>query len=140
MMTIKLLMVCNNGCSSSVAAENLQKQIDHASLPYEVIVHSKAFYLTFPFHLEPYDIILLCPQTYHELLMLEKDKLPDIPIYMIPPKIFVQMSYSVLLQDIEDILLLYQSTPQNPIHFPGEEHYMSNRRSISYRDFIKQKV
>lgn len=133
---MNILIVCNNGCSSSILVKRLNKELVQLGLSSKHHIHHAEF--MFMYHQDqPYDIIMLCPQTYHELLMMKKDEINKIPLYMIPPKLFVSFDVEKMLEDGEDALRLYEKNHANPIFFPGEEAYMKNRRCQSYRKFCK---
>lgn len=135
---MNILIVCNNGCSSSVLVKRLNEELIKMGLSNQHHIDHAEF--MFMYHQnKSYDIIMLCPQTYHELLMMKKDDIKNTPIYLIPPKLFVSFDVESMLEDGEDAIHLFEIDHTNPVFFPGEEAYMKNRRSISYRKLRKQK-
>ena len=134
---LKIMIVCNNGCSSSAIVRRLNKEVERRRLCNQILFSCQEFLLlkSMP---QTCDLIMLCPQTYLEVLNLKNEELPNTPIYLIPPKIFVEMPLDVLLEDAEDILQLINEQHQGIYHFPMEENYMKNRRSCSYRQWLQQ--
>ena len=133
-----VLIVCNNGCSSSILVHRLQKELEEMGISHKHTLNHASFMLMCK-PAKTYDIIMLCPQTYHELLMMKAQDMPKTPMYMIPPKLFVSFHVCAMLEDGEDAILQYQLDHKNPVFFPGEEAYMKNRRSKSYRRILKNK-
>ena len=135
---MNILIVCNNGCSSSVLVKRLNNELMASGLSKKHHIDHAQFMFMYQ-QKQSYDIIMLCPQTYHEWLMMKKDDMKDIPIYMIPPKLFVSFDIEKMLEDGEDAIHQFKSDHKNPVFFPGEEAYMKNRRSVSYRKFKENK-
>jgi len=63
-----------------------------------------------------------------------KNSSPNIPIYILPPKMYGLMNIKELTLDVIDIIDLYNKNKVNPIHFPGEENTMSITRYVAYRN------
>lgn len=104
---MNILIVCNNGCSSSILVHRLQKELEEMGISNKHTLDHAAFMLMCKQE-KAYDIIMLCPQTYHELLMMKPQDMPKTPMYMIPPKLFVSIHVLAMLEDGEDALLQYQ--------------------------------
>lgn len=63
-----------------------------------------------------------------------KSSSTNIPIYILPPKMYGLLNIKELALDVIDIIDLYNKTKINPVHFPGEENTMSITRNIAYRN------
>ncbi|WRK54992.1 hypothetical protein SD457_09280 [Coprobacillaceae bacterium CR2/5/TPMF4] len=48
----------------------------------------------------------------------------DIPIYLLPPKMYGLMKLEEILTDAKDVIKLYQKNKTNPVHFPNEENLL----------------
>lgn len=134
---LKIMIVCNNGCSSSAIIRRLNKEVDKQHLSDQITFSCQEFLLLK--HMpRACDLIMLCPQTYLEVLNLKEEEFPETPMYLIPPKIFVKMPLQVLIEDAEELLQLIGDPHRGIYHFPMEENYMKNRRACSYRQWIQQ--
>lgn len=132
----KIMIVCNNGCSSSVLVRHLQKELSTLHPRNDVKFFCQDF-VTMKTTAQSCDLIMLCPQTYLEVLNLKPSELPSAPIYLIPPKIFVTMPLQVLLEDAQDILMHTNSDFRGVFHFPNEADHRKIRRDTSYREWKK---
>ena len=85
--------------------------------------------------IEDFDIVMCCPHLQYHVDEDIKEKNPNKPIYMIPPRMYEVMDIKDVLCDAEDIIEVYKKTGDNPVHFEGEEvlhkitRYQSHRRT-----------
>ncbi|AMC92464.1 hypothetical protein AOC36_00185 [Erysipelothrix larvae] len=69
-----------------------------------------------------YDIIMVCPhQRYRVKDYNDRFIKNEIPIYVLPTRIYGTMKLNTIIQDAEDIIEIFKSKPKNPVFFPGEE-------------------
>ena len=61
----------------------------------------------------------------------------QIPMYLMPPKMYGFMKVEDVLQDAKDILKMFKENPQNPVHFPGEDNVMVIKRDKAYANTKK---
>lgn len=133
---LHILICCNNGFSSSFLARKMQKELQARGLKEELTIDYADIY-TMKKDKKNCDVILLCPQSYLEVLISIQHEKSEIPFYMLPPKLYASMNFDAIIEDAIDITALYQKTPLHPMHFPKEENIMSIKRSCSYRRWSK---
>ena len=84
--------------------------------------------------LNEFDIVCCCPHLRVEMNTFYKDFHPEIPIYILPKRMYGQMKFRDIYEDALDILEIYKDHPQNePTHFPNEEDFAHIERASSYR-------
>lgn len=129
---IKILLCCGGGFSSSAQAVRAQKEIIELGLQDEVSVEFMPASEGVR-HFEGFDIIFLCPhrkykvKEYNDLYVKNQ-----IPMYLMPPKMYGFMKVEDVLQDAKDLLEMFKENPQNPVHFPGEDNVMTIKRAKAY--------
>lgn len=133
---IRIAICCGGGMSSSVLSVKMNQQIkelhweDKVSIKYMPIV----FLLD---HLNEFDIAMLCPHLlYTAKEIVEKCDI-HIPLYIIPARIYGLMDAEALFEDAFDILKLFPTNNENPIHFPNEK-FLETKRNTSYRRWLKR--
>ena len=129
---IRILLCCGGGFSSSALSVKVKKEIIEKGLQDEVdIAFSPASIGVKNF--EGYDIIFLCPHRKFKVKEYNDEYVHNqIPMYLIPPKIYGRMGIVDVLQDAKDLLEIFKENPQNPVHFPGEDNVMVIKRDKAY--------
>ncbi len=85
-----------------------------------------------------YDVIICCPHLKMVVKgMLDSDEEYDIPIYLLPPKIYGNMHLEDIIMDCEDVKEMYDNGASNPITFPNEENLLKIKRNCAYRKLNK---
>ena len=80
-----------------------------------------------------FDIIICCPHlNIYVKQLLEKTDV-QVPIYILPPRMYGNMEIEEIYQDVIDLLEIYQQTHMNPVHFPGEENVLKITRQNAYK-------
>lgn len=129
---IKILLCCGGGFSSSAIAQKLTKDIEKLGLQKEAYVEFYPFSIANEKY-QDFDIIMCCPHLKMYIAGFVKTVNPNIPIYILPPKMYGLMNIEELLQDAKDIISIYSTTKTNPTHFEGEDNALRITRGVSYK-------
>ena len=124
---LKILICCGGGFSSSYVTERMKKEIVEKNLENEVNIEFYPFAIVED-KLSDVDIIMCCP---HLKIYVE------LPIYLLPPKMYGLMKLEEILTDAKDVIKLYQKNKTNPVHFPNEENLLRITRGNAYRHYYK---
>ena len=111
---IRVLLCCGGGFSSSYVAERMKKEIIAKNL-------------------DNFDIIICCPHLNIDVKQLLEKTDVQVPIYILPPRMYGNMEIEEIYQDVIDLLEIYQQTHMNPVHFPGEENVLKITRQKAYK-------
>ena len=130
---IKILLCCGGGFSSSVLSSKVEKEILENNMQNNYYIEFSPFF-TANKKMSEFDIIVCCPHLIMDVKKMLKTSTPNIPIYILPPKMYGMMSFKNLALDVLDIIDLYNKTKINPVYFPGEENTMLITRYIAYRN------
>lgn len=131
---LRIVICCGGGMSSSVLSTHMQQQIEEKGWQDEVSVDYKALPFLKKYQAD-YDIAMLCPHLqYYAIQMAEAGEL-DIPMYVIPARIYGTMDIASIYEDAVDILKVKEHTTENPLHFPGER-LLETKRNISHRKWV----
>ncbi len=130
---MRIAICCGGGFSSSALAAHLEKDLTNHGLK------SEAEFEFIPFvHLkdrqDEVDIAMLCP---HLAWAANKDGNSfHIPLYIIPPKLYGLMPVEDFIQDAQDILAMWETKKENPMHFEDEERPLAITRMVSHRRYL----
>lgn len=130
---IKILLCCAGGFSSSALSSKVEKEIIENNMQNDYYIEFSPFILA-ERKISEFDILVCCPHLIFEVKKMLKTSTPNIPIYILPPKMYGLMSFKELALDVIDIMDLYNKTKVNPVHFPGEENTMMVARHVAYRN------
>ncbi len=139
---IKIVLCCGAGMSSSYLATKMQKEIEEKGMDKEYsieffpfgMVHGKAAKEV----IEKYDVAILCPHLKYEVPKMIKDAGGiEIPMYILPPKIYANLELGVIIKDVLDVMDRFNTDKVNPVVFPGEENTMRVLRTVAHRDLNK---
>ena len=129
---IKMLICCAGGFSSSAMAEKAKKEIIEKHMEDKISIEFAPFSMAAR-ELGGYDLLMVCPHQKYQVKNYNEQYVKNqIPIYLIPPKLYGTMAIEEVYQDAKDILEIFKSNPQNPCHFPGEDDVMRIKRSVAY--------
>lgn len=131
---IRIAICCGGVFSSSTLVNHIQKAIEKEGL------QEKAFFEFIPFgHLkdrqEEVDIAMLC--THLEWAAKQHATEYQIPLYIIPPKLYGLMPAEDFIEDAEDILKLWQAESVNIMHFKGEPRPLAITRMVSHQRMLR---
>lgn len=129
---MKVLLCCGGGFSSSAIMVRMQKQIIEKNLDKMISIDYSPFSLILE-KINDYDIVICCPHLTMYVIQFLKENTIDIPLYILPPKMYGNMLIEDILMDCEDIIKMFKKTKRNPVFFKGEENIMKVKRSIAYR-------
>jgi cellobiose-specific phosphotransferase system component IIB len=132
----KILLCCAGGFSSSALSNKAEKEIKENNMEKDYHIEFSPFTLAIKKSPE-FDIIVCCPHLIFEVNKLLKTSKPNIPIYILPPKMYGMMDIKELALDVTDIIDIYNKSSINPVHFPGEENTMLITRNVAYRNQIR---
>lgn len=129
---IRVLLCCGGGFSSSYVAERMKKEIIAKNLSDQLEMEFSPFSLVLE-KIDNFDIIICCPHlNIYVKQLLEKTDV-QVPIYILPPRMYGNMEIEEIYQDVIDLLGIYQQTHMNPVHFPGEENVLKITRQKAYK-------
>ena len=129
---IRVLLCCGGGFSSSYVAERMKKEIIAKNLSNQLEMEFCPFSLVLE-NIDNFDIIICCPHlNIYVKQLLEKTDV-QVPIYILPPRMYGNMEIEEIYQDVIDLLEIYQQTHMNPVHFPGEENVLKITRQRAYK-------
>lgn len=135
---LRILVCCLGGFSSSALSVKVDKEIKERHMEDQVEVNFKPFSLAAR-DFSGYDIIMVCPHQKYQVKEYNQKYIKNqLPVYLLPPKIYGSMELDTLMEDAIDILRLFKQNPNNPIYFPNEDNVMKIRRSLSYRKTIEK--
>ncbi len=129
---IRVLLCCGGGFSSSYVAQRMKKEIIAKNLSDQLEMEFSPFSLVLE-KIDNFDIIICCPHlNIYVKQLLEKTDV-QVPIYILPPRMYGNMEIEEIYQDVIDLLEIYQQTYMNPVHFPGEENVLKITRQKAYK-------
>lgn len=129
---IRVLICCAGGFSSSAMAEKAKKEVIEKHMEDQISISFSPFSMAAR-ELGEYDLLMVCPHQKYQIKRYNDDYVKNqVPIYLIPPKIYGTMKIEEVYQDAVDIIALFKENPQNPCHFPGEDDVMKIKRSVAY--------
>ena len=117
---LRMVICCGGGMSSSVISVQIKKAIEDKGWEDEISVAFMPL-LFLVKHQEEFDIAMLCPHTMHHAQEMARKNEIQLPMYVIPARLYGSMNLEYLREDAEDILKIYAETKENPLHFPGEK-------------------
>lgn len=130
---LNILLCCGGGFSSSAIATRMEKEIIKQGLQDQVHMEFYPFTIAID-KFKDFDIVMCCPHLKIAVNQMIKKYNPDIPIYLLPPKMYGFMILEEIIQDANDVIEIYQQDKQNPVHFPGEENLLRITRGKAYRN------
>jgi PTS system cellobiose-specific IIB component len=133
---IRILLCCGGGFSSSALATRMQKAIISKGMEEKVSIEFYPLY-TAGEVCQNYDIIMCCPHLKMHVKDFIKRIEPNIPIYVLPPRMYGMMDIEELYMDAQDVIHIYQETKENPVYFLGEEDILRVTRLVAHRKLKK---
>lgn len=131
---LKIAICCGGGFSSSALASHLEKSIKKEKLDKDFSFIFIPF-LELEKRQKEVDIAMLCPHL--QWALKEKAKLFNIPITVIPPRLYGLMSARDFIEDAQDIISLWNKNNINPVYFDDEPNILKVTRNVSHRRFLK---
>ena len=128
---IKILLCCGGGFSSSYVAERMKKEIVEKHLDQKLMIEFSPFSIAYE-KMNDFDIIVCCPHLNMYIKSFIENHHVQIPIYVLPPRMYGNIEIEEIYQDVKDLLVIYQQTHMNPVHFPDEEHVLKIKRQKAY--------
>lgn len=136
----RMVICCGGGMSSSSLVSNMNKQLHEMHMEEQVSVAFCPFY-DLVRHKSEYDVALLCPHLLHSAKrQIEEGLFNDLPLYMIPPRMYGLMNFQYLYEDALDIVELFKQNPINLCHFENEENVLAIKRIVSHRRNKEQEI
>ncbi|MEG0685450.1 MAG: PTS sugar transporter subunit IIB [Coprobacillus sp.] len=128
---IKILLCCGGGFSSSAISQRMKKEIIETDMEKDVSIDFQPFSLGVK-RIEQYDIMVCCPHLNIYVKQLVQKQTLEVPIYILPPKMYGMMEIKEIYQDALDIIKIFKETKVNPVSFPGEENVLRIQRQCAY--------
>lgn len=129
----KILLCCAGGFSSSALTNKAKKEMLENNMQNDYYIEFSPFSLGIK-RASEFDIIVCCPHLMLSVKDMLKKSDPNIPIYILPPRMYGFMNFKELVLDVIDVIDLYNKTKINPVYFPGEENTIRVTRNIAYRN------
>lgn len=131
---IRIMICCGGGFSSSAMVSKVKKEIKEKHLENQVMIDFCPFGLAKE-RVQEFDVIMCCPHLKYQVKDYNERYIHnEIPIYVLPPKMYGTMFVEELYQDAIDIIEAFKTKPENPFYFPGEENILKIHRSCAYRN------
>lgn len=125
---IRMLICCAGGFSSSAMAEKAKKEIIEKHMEDKISIDFAPFSMAAR-ELGDYDLMMVCPHQKYQIKRYNDEYVKDqIPIYLIPPRLYGTMAIEEVYQDAVEILEIFKKNPHNPCHFPGKESVLRIKR------------
>lgn len=135
---IKVLICCAGGFSSSAMAEKAKKEIIEKNMGDKISIDFAPFSMAAR-ELGNYDLLMVCPHQKYQIKRYNDEYVKNqVPIYLIPPKIYGIMAIDIVYQDALDIIEIFRNNPQNPCHFPGEDDVLKIKRNVSFKEWSQK--
>lgn len=134
---MKILLCCGGGFSSSYITQRMTKEINELNLS-DVSIDYSPFSLVLE-KMKNYNIIICCPHLIIYVKQLLAKNEINIPIYILPPRMYGNMDIKEIQQDARDIIKIFNQTKLNPVHFPNEENTLKIIRNKAYKNWYKNK-
>lgn len=128
---LKILLCCGGGFSSSALAQKMQKDIQLHKMEDKVMIDFYPFSIAKDKYQE-FDIIMCCPHLKMHIPSFVEKEQPQIPIYILPPRMYGLMKIKELYQDALDIIDIFHQHHKNPVFFPNEENILRVTRYVAY--------
>ena len=103
---LRMVICCGGGMSSSVISVQIKKAIEDKGWEDEISVAFMPL-LFLVKHQEEFDIAMLCPHTMHHAQEMARKNEIQLPMYVIPARLYGSMNLEYLREDAEDILKIY---------------------------------
>ena len=103
---IKILLCCGGGFSSSALSSKAEKEIIENNMQKDYHIEFSPFLLAQKRSSE-FDIVVCCPHLIYEVNKMLKTSKPNIPIYILPPKMYGLLNIKELAFDVTDIIDIY---------------------------------
>ena len=129
---IKVLICCGGGFSSSYMVQRVQDDIIAKGYADKLMVEYSPFDMSYKVK-DNFDVVMCCPHMALHLEAYVNHYGKNVPYYVFPSKMYGRMYVEDIYQDALDIIEGFKKTQMNPFHFPGEENYMTSKRTHSYR-------
>ena len=130
---IRILICCAGGFSSSAMAANVKKQIEQNGLGQQVAIDFSPLSGA-PKVMQHFDVIVTCPHLRYQLKDFNEKAIKNqLPLYVLPPRMYGIMDVNEIYEDALDIVENFKKNPVNPYFFPGEEDIMRVTPLVSNR-------
>lgn len=129
-MALRIAICCGGGFSSSALAKRMQKEAERKGLTGRGNFRYVPF-LELERVQDEFDIAMLCPHLQYKAVEVADHF--HIPLYIIPPRLYGMMPAEDLLEDAEDIRVIWDETHTNLVAFPDDPPVLSIKRTRSHR-------
>ncbi len=134
---LRIVICCGGGFSSSALAGKVAREIKENNVEEEVSITFSPFSIVHE-NVSEFDVIMCCPHLKFAVSSMAKNKIQnDVPIYLLPPRMYGTMELEEVIQDARDVIQKFRKSPINPVSFDGEDNVMKITRSKAYRHHYK---
>lgn len=131
---LRVLLCCMGGFSSSAMVEHVKAEISKSEYADKVAIEFYPFELAYE-KLGEVDAIMTCPHLKYSVPKFVEKYHPEIPLYVLPPKLYGAMTPKSIYEDITDVIEGFKKDGRNPWCFPGEESNLKIQRRVSHREW-----
>ena len=135
---IRIMICCAGGFSSSALTEKVKKEIIEKGLSDQMMAEFRPFSTSYEY-VNDFDIIMACPHQNYKAPAFVKEHNIQIPVYLIPPRLYGTMPAEDLLEDAKDIIEGYNKDHRNPWCFPEETSLLRIKRATSHKKMLEGK-
>ena len=147
---LRIAICCGGGFSSSTMAAHLNKQLAESEykddiflefIPFSGLWGESAAFADgrVKERQDGVDVALCCPHLEYPAKTAVKEGRLRIPVFILPMRLYGQISIDQVVEEAEDVLELWNNGAQNPILFPDEPRSMTATRNVSHRRWVAQK-
>jgi PTS system cellobiose-specific IIB component len=147
---LRIAICCGGGFSSSTMAAHLNKQLAESEFKDDVFLEFIPFSGLWgesaafsdgqtKERQDEVDVALCCPHLEYPAKTAVKEGRLRIPVFILPMRLYGQISIDQVVEEAEDVLELWNNGAQNPILFPDEPRSMTATRNVSHRRWLAQK-
>jgi len=144
---LRIAICCGGGFSSSTMAAHLNKQLEESAykddvflefIPFSALWGGSAAFIggNLAERQDEVDVALCCPHLEYPAKDAAKQGKLRIPVFILPMRLYGQISIEGVIEEAEDVLELWRNGAQNPVTFPDEPRSMNAMRNVSHRRWV----
>ena len=133
---LRIAICCGGGFSSSALAAHLEQEVKAKNLS------ERASFIFIPIsklvaRQGEVDVAMVCPHMEWKVRDDSKKGLYNIPVTIIPPRLYGLMPADDFMDDAEDIVELWNKGGKNMMTFDDEPRPLAVKRTVSHRRWLK---
>ncbi len=133
---LRIAICCGGGFSSSALAAHLEQEVKAKNLS------DRASFIFIPIsklvaRQGEVDVAMVCPHMEWKVRDDSEKGLYNIPVTIIPPRLYGLMPADDFMDDAEDIVELWNKGGKNMMTFDDEPRPLAVKRTVSHRRWLK---